>query len=218
MKTSFIFSALSLTSLFGNFYTVNLDNLENQDIQLIQDQILDPRTDLIVINNQNDLNLELSNFKDFYPNSDPSLPNYLFLSRVKMDHFKAYVIDNNNFLIEAASERLPNIFYYGHFPNLHLKDIECIRSSLLDMDHFLRKTVAGDLVLLNFSSNPLFELCKREIEVTASADTKGNKSASAGITFTSENKTESTKIQGEYTEKENGDRQAKVEVKYNKEF
>lgn len=218
MKVIFIFSLLYLKCLFSNFSIINLENLENDDLLLIQKQIEDVDADFIIVNNQDNLNLDLLDLKNFNIITNASLPNYIFLSKIKIDHFQAYHINNRNFLIEAASENLPQIVYYGYFPSLNEEQIDNIRCTILNMDPYINKIMVGDFVLVDLFSKPLFELCKRELDVAGSADTKGNKSASAGITITSEDKSSSISVKGEYAEKENGDKEGKIEIKIKQEF
>lgn len=103
-----------------------------------------------------------------------------------------------------------------HFPSLDYESIKAITASILAVNSDSNVIITGDLI--NFKPEAIFDLCKRELDLKASADTNGNKSASAGITITSDDKSSSISVKGEFKESDKGEKEGKVALHLKQEF
>lgn len=164
---------------------------------------------------------DLHKFEDFYQNKllelfpytyvDNSKKDLAILSKIKLDHLEIYKIDEDNYIIETASDALSQTTFWGHLPHLNYNQIETLKSYLIATNPYLLKRMAGDLTLENRFDITTLELCnKQDYGVQGKADTGGNKSIKADYQIKSDDDRFSFKT--EVSAKENSKGEKKGEV------
>lgn len=215
MKNIICVSLLSLASLNAHVSVLNLENLDNNDYLNIQHILKNTSSDFIVIKNSE---ISENDFENFHKFSFPEISSYTFYSKIKMDHLKIYDVNSDNFILEGYSDELPEVIYYGHLPSLSFEDIKGLRALIFSSSPYINKTLAGDLLSNDPFKNPLFDLCKGDVELKCSGDSHGNRSASAEVNVRSDDNKEKGSVNIEVRENDRGEKEARVEVSYKVEF
>jgi hypothetical protein len=132
-----------------------------------------------------------------------------------LDHFQIYKIDEQNFVVETASDNLAETLYWGHLPHLSLCEIETLKSYLSALNPYLLKKMKGDLALESSLNAQLIEFCnKKDYGIQGKADSDGNKSVKADYKIKSDDDKFSFKAEVSAQENNKGEKKGEVVLEF----
>lgn len=218
MKLQMIVSALAIASLSADLDHTDIISPLMAHAQIIQYHVDHIDEGIIILKNRDALTLDDDALVDFYQIAVPHVHEYTFLTKKPFDYFEVYAIDQDNFIIEAASNHRKELFYIGHLPSLTLDQMNYLKSGIETSCPYVSKIISGDFhyKYLDFSN---FDLCvKREVELSAESDSKGNKSAKGELTIKSDDSKNKASIEYEYKQNDRGEKESRAKASIKTEF